>query len=215
MGGEGSSTPRTARDLFWLVLGAVVGFVGHVALQSLDATTKRNDIIIKRRMDVYDRISPEIDDIYIYIRQVGYYKDITPVDILKIKRDIDKTVYSNIPYLSANFFAKYNSFMNIAFCTYNGVGEDAKIRQRYDNYKESSEYIHKTWEPAWEKRFSGEKPKPEAEEVIQNSFYDLLTTLANEIAANEITISFPISTGGASAKLVKIELCPPVAVNPN
>ncbi|MBS0352473.1 MAG: hypothetical protein JSR83_01035 [Proteobacteria bacterium] len=84
--------------------------------------------VAKERIRLWAEISPQMNDLYCYFLYVGHWKEITPTDVLKTKRSLDKLIYSNSPFFSSDFLSRYQSFMKAAFQTENGWGEDAKLK---------------------------------------------------------------------------------------
>jgi hypothetical protein len=197
-------TAFSSQGWAWLVVGGVAGFTAHLALAWMDAQTKRNDIIIQKRIEIYDHIAPMLNDVYVYVQEVGQYKELTPPEIIKNKREIDKAVYSNIPYLSKNFFAHYNVFMNDAFCTYRGPGQDARILSNPSDYRTSAEIARQTNKsyPAWNDKWDNMFQSTVSKGHIADDYYNLLTSLAGEL---DNTLS--INSAGAKEEIVRINSC--------
>jgi hypothetical protein len=84
--------------------------------------------VVRYRAELWRTISPQMNDLYCYFLYVGHWKQLAPNDILGKKRELDKQVYSNSPFFSPTFLAKYNAFMNEAFQTGNGWGLDATLK---------------------------------------------------------------------------------------
>ncbi|WP_367154742.1 hypothetical protein [Methylomonas sp. HYX-M1] len=104
-----------------------------------------NGRIIERRVEIYEEVKTDINDIFVFLTQVGNWKEFTAQQIVEKKRRVDKTMYTSRPYWSDAAFHAYMDFMNAAFETYTGVAEDAKIRTE-------------TWQfeklPQWDNAFS-------------------------------------------------------------
>ncbi|WP_028857477.1 hypothetical protein [Psychrilyobacter atlanticus] len=131
-----------------------------------------NDRIIKKRVDIYETIGKDLNDIFVYLLQVGDWKEFSPNQIIEKKRDIDRNMYISRPYWSDSAFLSYTEFMNIAFETYTGVGSNAKIK--------TNTYQLKTlpnWEESWEKLFSN---VPTEMKVIIEKYSLLIKNLSSE-----------------------------------
>jgi hypothetical protein len=112
-----------------------------------------NDRIIEKRVQIYEAIGKDLNDIYAFLFQVGQWKELSPLDIVKKKRNIDKIMYINRPYWSDVAFDTYCAFMASAFETWTGVGEDAKIRTYTEQFKELDQ-----WGDDWAAYFSAKDP---------------------------------------------------------
>lgn len=105
--------------------------------------------IIEKRLAIYNDIGTDLNDIYVFLLQVGHWKQLTPDLVLEKKRAIDKIMYVHKPYWSENLFQAFELFMQTAFETYTGVGEDAKLRTNSDELSSSP-----LWQTTWQDSFS-------------------------------------------------------------
>lgn len=174
----------TLRDILIGVSGGLLVWVGDIAVEGYKNHTERAKLIINKRIDVYNKVGESLNDVYVYITAVGHYKDLTPDNIIAIKRATDKVVYSNIPFLSAEFFTSYHNFMNAAFCTYGGVGVDAKIIADLDTHKESALVVGKNWEQRYDAMFS-EPAKPDVDmnpmNTVTEKYMAIMLSLGQEM----------------------------------
>ena len=131
-----------------------------------------NERIIEKRVNIYEEIGKELNDIYVFLNQVGHWKEFTPEDIVNKKRNIDKIMYINRPYWSDSTFKKYNAFMAAGFETWTGIGEDAKIKTHIYQFKELSQ-----WNEDWSDYFSKENPSiPD----IKATYSDLMSAFSEQ-----------------------------------
>lgn len=120
-------------------------------LKSIDDAQWQSRKIVEKRLELYDKIAPGINAIYCFCMWVGYWKDLSPKDIIQTKRDLDKTVNIYRHLLSEDFYNKYNNFIHLIFLTYTGAGKDASIRSaisgpdgnriKHSNYKWEDDFI--------------------------------------------------------------------------
>ena len=131
-----------------------------------------NDRVIEKRVEIYEMIGKDLNDVYVYLVQVGDWKEFSPSQIIEKKRDIDQSMYVSRPYWSNNAFLSYTEFMDASFETFTGIGEDAKIKTvTYQLEKLDS------WEGGWKKYFSKE---PTEMRVIKDKYSLLMNNLATE-----------------------------------
>jgi hypothetical protein len=109
-----------------------------------------NQKIIEKRIDIYDIIVPKLNDLLCFFSYIGNWKDITPPNIIEIKRFLDKQVYIYAPLFSENVLVKYNDFIDVCFEKFTGWGKDAKINSLYERRKECQE----NWMDEWSNCFS-------------------------------------------------------------
>lgn len=112
---------------------AIVGYLLSQRLKSIDEAQWQNRRIIEKRLDLFDQISPGLNEILCFLCWIGYWKDISPRQLVETKRRLDKTVNIYRHLLSEDFYTRYNEFIHLAFKTYTGRGKDALIRSEIAN----------------------------------------------------------------------------------
>ena len=139
--------------------------------------------VLKYRAELWRTISPMMNDLYCYFLYVGHWKDLSPEIVVKTKRNLDKYVYSNSPFFSAEFLNKYSVFMSAAFQTGNGWGLDARLKsppiRDSDRGKETmfaklenDQYVKNT-------------------DAIHAAYYDWLSFATSEMKLQPVTQSLP------------------------
>jgi hypothetical protein len=98
---------------------------GRAEQTRLDAQVKA---IVDKRLMLWDKISPGMNDIYCYFMEVGDWKDLDGRKVLARKREVDAIMYSNQIMWDAPFFQMYERFMAEVFRTYRGQGLNAALR---------------------------------------------------------------------------------------
>jgi len=111
-----------------LLLATAFGVALLIRLTSIDAALWQNRRIISKRLQIYERIAPDLNRIYCFRRYLGYWKDVSPPDLITTKRRLDREVNISRHLLSEEFYRAYLDFMGLTFRTFTGQGEDAKIR---------------------------------------------------------------------------------------
>ncbi len=115
-------------QVFFFLLLAGLGGALLLRLKSMDEALWQSRLIIQKRLQIYDRIAPDLNRVYCFIRLVGYWKDISPADLIDTKRRLDREVNISRHLLSEEFYRAHLEFMQLCFRTFTGPGEDAKIR---------------------------------------------------------------------------------------
>ncbi len=132
----------------------VLGVRINHRLKELEQKQWRNRKLIEKRIDIYDEISPELNDLFCYFMWVGEWQNRTPVEIVSTKRRLDRKVHIYRFLLLPEFFEAYEKFMGVVFSTYNGAGEEARLRTNiagHDGDRRASP--HFTWLDEWDARF--------------------------------------------------------------
>ena len=115
-------------QLLALILATAFGVVFLIRLRSIDDALWQSRLLIYKRLEIYDQIAPDLNRIYCFRRLLGYWKEISPPDLIATKRRLDRAVNINRHLLSEEFYRAYLDFMGVTFRTFTGPGEDAKIR---------------------------------------------------------------------------------------
>lgn len=131
-----------------------------------------NERIIEKRVAIYEQVGQDLNDIYVFLRQVGHWKIFTPAEIVQKKRAIDKIMYVNQPYWSDSTFRKYGAFINAGFEAWTGTGKDAKIRTPTYQFKKFEK-----WDDSWQSYFSDKESDIGA---IEESYKQLMDAFSEQ-----------------------------------
>jgi hypothetical protein len=153
----------TLTPLFLLFLGI---WVNRIA-KRVETAQWANQKLIEKRIAIYDELAPLINDLYCYYMCVGNYKEFTPLQIIAIKRNLDKKVYIYAPLFSPDFIYSYNKFIHLCFLTYTGVGHDARLRTLIEHpmggdRKKVSSF---PWQTEWDVLFARKEQYSPLEEI--------------------------------------------------
>ena len=140
---------------------------------------EHNKRIFAKRQDIYDKVGPLLNDIYSYFLYVGQWKQLSPDDIINHKRELDKIIYTNIPYFdTASVFVKsYNEFMVQTFATGQGWGKNASLRTEMNLHKIAIDTSKFKWQEKWDDNFTEEDNR----ENIKNSYFAFLRKVSTEL----------------------------------
>ena len=139
---------------FFLLMFAGLGGGLLWRLRSIDRALWQNRPILAKRLEIYDRIAPDMNRIYCFRRLVGYWKEVSPPDLIATKRRLDREVNIYRHLLSEDFYQRHFEFMQLCFHTFTGQGEDAKIRAViiHDLGDRRTQAAY-DWDAAWELMF--------------------------------------------------------------
>ncbi|MBX3570196.1 MAG: hypothetical protein KF914_19190 [Rhizobiaceae bacterium] len=169
------------------VIIAIFGASLNRRLKSIDQAQWQNRKIIEIRLDIYKEISPKMNSMYCFCVWVGDWKEISPEEMVRLKRQTDKTVNVYRHIFSENFYKSYNLFIHEIFETFTGPGEDAKIRSEVRGGNGDRRIVFQAeWKAEWDRMFSsGKNPSP-AE--IERRYLDLMHEFRSCIGLTEIEI---------------------------
>lgn len=162
-----------------LLLG--LGVLINTATRRVERAEWSNRKLIERRLDVYDAMAPLLNDLYCFFRLRGHFRDITPPDVVAIKRDLDKRFHVNRFLFEASFADRYESFIEACFLTFTGFGQPAKLRAvaaRHEQERRAS------WQAEWQDFFA---PPEDAtpERVVELRYEELMEHFGRQVGVAE------------------------------
>jgi len=107
---------------------AVLGVIFARASRKIEQVQWANQTVVTRRLDVFDKLAPGLNQLLCFATFVGTWKEIDPRKAIAIKRDLDQTMYANKVLFSDELFKAYHRFMTSLFDMFGTTGADAKVR---------------------------------------------------------------------------------------
>jgi hypothetical protein len=160
----------------------IVGFWLNARLKSLEQAQWSQQKIIERRIAAYDEMATGLNQILCYFCYVGSWKEMTPPDVVKIKRMLDQAAHISAPLFDKNFLGYYNRLMDICFSTFSGWGDDARLKTLTDRREQIS---GSDWDRNWAGCFVNRDEASEPEGV-RDAYAQLMAYLAKAIGAVEV-----------------------------
>jgi hypothetical protein len=109
---------------------AVVG-IGYLitrATKRLESVQWANQTVIQRRLEIFSEVAPKLNRLLCFALFVGAWKETMPSDAVRLKREIDETIYVNRVLFSPQLFDAYSHYMQTLFHMYARTDSDAPIR---------------------------------------------------------------------------------------
>lgn len=106
----------------------IFGWLINRRLKKLDHIQWSNQKLIEKRLALYDEVSPLLNKLFCFYTWVGDWKDVSPDDVIDIKRQLDKKINIYRHIFDEVFYVQYQDFIRILFEIYVGPGCDAKIK---------------------------------------------------------------------------------------
>lgn len=103
--------------------------------------------IFQKRMEIYDRTGPKLYDLFCFYCYNGDWKEITPVKVMDLKKDLDKEITTYAPLFSDEVKDKYQAFVQLCFVAHAGWEHEEKIKSLMDLRKEHMEDWTDEWIP--------------------------------------------------------------------
>lgn len=137
-------------------------------IKGLDKKHQTNQKLVEKRIEIYDRIGPKLNNIYCFYSYNGNWKEISPPDIVRLKKELDKDINVNTPLFSNDVNEKYVDFMRLCFVAFSGWEHDEKIKSLYELRKDNNAAWNDDWIPYFD-------TNNVVEAVKLKERYDLLT----------------------------------------
>ncbi|SRR6266702_349125 len=106
----------------------VLGVLFSKASRRIEQVQWANQTVVTRRLDVFDKLAPGLNQLLCFGTFVGGWKETDPRKAITIKRDLDQIMYANKVLFSDELFAAYHRFMTVLFAMFATTGADAKVR---------------------------------------------------------------------------------------
>jgi hypothetical protein len=100
-------------------------------IKRLKKKQETNQKTIEKRIEVYDRIGPKLNDLVSFYSYTGNWKEITPMDIMRLKKELDKDINIYASLFSSDLNQKYSDFMYVCFVSFSGWEHEEKIKSLY------------------------------------------------------------------------------------
>ncbi|MEN8156052.1 MAG: hypothetical protein ABFS10_03820 [Bacteroidota bacterium] len=127
------------------IIIAILAFRFDRIIQHLNNRQTTNTTLAEKSINIYDSIVPKLYDILCFFSYIGEWTEITPVDIIKTKRELDKDVNIYTPLFSKELSKKYNDFIQLCFISFSGWEHDVKIKSLYELRQEHCPVWNDEW----------------------------------------------------------------------
>lgn len=164
------------------VLVVIAGFWLNRRLKSLEQAQWSRQKVIERRIRAYDELARPLNELFCFFCYVGSWKELSPPDVVALKRQLDQTAHISAPLFDQGFLSWYDALINRCFATFGRWGEDAKLRTLPDRRRQAAD---SSWRPEWDQCFTSpdEATEPEA---VKQAYSELMAYLAHAIGADEV-----------------------------
>jgi hypothetical protein len=166
-------------DYLGPVATVVFGYWILRVTKRIESSQWKNQKLVEKRLEVWDKAGPSINAIYCYCRRIGSWKALTPPEVIQLKRDADQILYLNRPYFSGAFFKTFEAFMAVCFQTFGGHGTDARIKTEVWEHQDVQ---GERWESAWTAMLLD---APDNEQRLIRVYDDLLNAVRHEVAPGD------------------------------
>jgi hypothetical protein len=146
-----------AKLIVQLLVPVSVGMTGlfiNNRLKRIDEAQWKGRKVIEKRIEIFDRLAPDLNQLFCYMDWVGEWQEITPPQVIAMKRRLDKGFYVNRYLISESVFDGYQAFVGLLFRTNVAAGKDALIRTSLVSENgDRRKSAHFDWKPEWDAAF--------------------------------------------------------------
>lgn len=104
-----------------------------------------NEKLLEKRLDIYEHMGPRLNDLLCFYSYTGNWQELTPMNIMDTKRELDKYMGSHTALFSDALIACYNAFMQVCFVAFSGWEQEEKIKSQYVLRQEQQ----LNWDDSW------------------------------------------------------------------
>ncbi len=156
-------------------------FIVQSTLTEKKAEFDRLQQILNEKQRIYGTLGSDLNRIYVYIADVGDFRQYTPLQIIQRKRESDRLFFTYLPYWTEETAKRYEVFMDSAFATYQGSGERAKIRAMVFEKQKAYEKDNLNWEVSWNSHFTEKRDSNYA-----SAYWELVESLLADTVSSEV-----------------------------
>jgi hypothetical protein len=157
--------------LMTLVVGVLVVHLGT----KLDAAKQLHGELLRKRLFLFEDIAPKINDIFCFYQAVGHWAEMSPEEVIKRKRAIDRAIQVNRYLFRSEFWDEYQRFEQAHFEMFAAPGQPARLCLDVDHMRKR---LGDFFKPEW-LQFASSKPGDY--EMQRERYQALMTILGNEV----------------------------------
>ncbi|MHA7941720.1 hypothetical protein ACJOV8_001400 [Formosa sp. 3Alg 14/1] len=162
------------------VIGGIIAFRLTKIGNDLDNKKWTSQLIMEKRLEFYDLVVPDLNDIYCYFRGFGNWKEFSPIEIIQKKRKLDKSFYihkhifNNSGDLTEIYYKTYIHNCFVTGTTKNNNNNKGKIKTDYFSRKSL---------PNWDDKFEDlfDPANKVEKEVLETSYGALMNFIEKEL----------------------------------
>jgi hypothetical protein len=155
----------TAYQALDLLVGALtpisvglLGFYVNSRVKGLEQEQWQNRKIVEKRIEFFEKVAPDLNALLCFYTWVGNWKELSPPQVIAVKRRLDKEFHVHRYLLGEDVFARYSDFVERLFTVFAGPGQDALIRAALTSeLGDRTLHSNHMWEEKWRACFDEAK----------------------------------------------------------
>jgi hypothetical protein len=152
--------------------------VGIVILRlgkRMELSQQLHNELFRKRLSLFEDIAPKLNDIFCFYQAVGHWTELTPEEIIRRKRAVDRVIQVNRYLFRSDFWSAYQEFERAHFEMFSAPGQPARLRLDMDHVKKRA---GEQFKPEWMGAISSQ-PGDHAKQ--QQDYQRLMHLLGNEV----------------------------------
>ena len=130
------------------IMTGVVGIILVRLGTRLDATKQLHQELLRKRLQLFEDVAPKLNDVFCFFQAIGHWADLSPDEVIKRKRAIDRSIQVNRYLFRSDFWDAYQRFEQSHFDMFAAVGQPAKLRLDMAYVRERvGDYFKSEWAP--------------------------------------------------------------------
>ena len=131
------------------IIMAFLAFRFSKTLKGMNKKQWSNQKIVEKRIMIYDKMVPKLNDLICFYCYIGNWSEISPQTVLRLKRELDKDMNIYASLFSDELSKKYLEFKQLCFVSPSGWEQDEKIKSYYELRQQNIP----DWDNAWNQYF--------------------------------------------------------------
>jgi hypothetical protein len=106
------------------LVGMLIVRVGH----RMSRNQQLHGELMRKRLTLFEDIAPKLNDIFCFYHAVGHWAELSPEEVIKRKRAIDRVIQVNRYLFRSEFWQAYKTFEEAHFEMFSAPGQPARLR---------------------------------------------------------------------------------------
>ena len=78
--------------------------------------------LLRKRLQLFEDVAPKLNDIHCFFQAIGHWAELSPDEVIKRKRAIDRSIEGNRYLFRSDFWDAYRRFETTHFDLFSAIG---------------------------------------------------------------------------------------------
>lgn len=163
------------------VVGAYIAYVATKVGAAAKERQWRNQAVIEKRLEFYDEAAPKLNSLFCYYLHVGEWKELSPPEVIALKRKLDKAFHVYRHIFDAEVFDRYTDYITLLFQEHGPWGTDARMKTGFEDRRDHTRV--EEWDFDWNEMFLPDAQPSKAD--IADRYNAVMTALRRGLKLQE------------------------------